>query len=214
MVAPRSRVRPASSSDWVCWSAISSVPAVGRSQQADDVEQRALARTRRPLERHELRLAQRQRNAVQHLGLHRRADVVALVDVGELQDGGGWGGHAWGYCGRMGVGRVDVLARYFWCGAEIGQNLTYDGVGESSLERLVYSGGWFNQAFPDLGWIQHTRQVGPEIADEHCCGISCPYRSEVETSSRTARQLGVEAPALVAKPCWRWKVSNRPELAV
>jgi hypothetical protein len=33
MVAPRSRVRPASSSDWVCWSAISSVPAVGRSSR-------------------------------------------------------------------------------------------------------------------------------------------------------------------------------------
>ena len=66
----------------------------GPLQQADDVEQRAFARTRRPLERDELGALQAQGNAVQHLGFNLGADVVAAADVGQAQDGVGGYGHA------------------------------------------------------------------------------------------------------------------------
>ena len=54
----------------------------GPLHQADDVEQHAFARTRRPLERDEFGLLQSQADAVQHLGFNFGTDVVAAADVG------------------------------------------------------------------------------------------------------------------------------------
>ena len=75
----------------------------GPLQQADDVQQRAFARPRRPPQRDKLGLLQGNRNAVQHLGFHLGADVVAAADVGEAEDGRWWDGHCQGFSGDGGA---------------------------------------------------------------------------------------------------------------
>ena len=55
-------------------------------EQADDVEQGALARSRRPDQGHEFAALQRQIDIVQHLDLDRRADIVGLAHAFEAQD--------------------------------------------------------------------------------------------------------------------------------
>lgn len=61
-------------------------PTRGRLEQADDVEQGALARPRGALQGNELCRPQAQANAVEHLVLDRGAHVVALTDVAKLKD--------------------------------------------------------------------------------------------------------------------------------
>jgi hypothetical protein len=53
-------------------------------EQADNVEQRALARARRADKRDELAAVDGKGNAVQHFSLVGQAQVVALVDADEL----------------------------------------------------------------------------------------------------------------------------------
>ena len=88
-MAPRSAVRPASSSAPVVYPATSSVPEVGRSSRPMLLSSVLLPEPDGPLSATNSADCRLKHDAMQHLGFDVGADVVAAADVREAQDGAG-----------------------------------------------------------------------------------------------------------------------------